>query len=40
MVEVVGGFPVVEHLIAVLDGGEEGSDEVGKGEDEECGAWL
>jgi hypothetical protein len=29
MAEVVGGFPVVEGLVTVLDRGEEGGDEVG-----------
>ena len=35
MVKVVAGLPVVEDFVAVLDGGEGRSDEVGKGEDAE-----
>lgn len=33
MAQVVGGFPVVERLVAVLDRGEEGGDQAG-GEEE------
>jgi hypothetical protein len=35
VVEVVRGLPVVEDLVAVLDGRECGSSDVGDGKDEE-----
>jgi hypothetical protein len=40
MVEVVGRLPVVEYLVAVLDWGKVGGDDVGDGEDSECRARL
>ena len=35
MAEIVGGLPVVEGLVTVLDGGEEGGDDVGAQENVE-----
>jgi hypothetical protein len=40
MVEVVRRLPVVEHLVAVLDGREEGGNDIGEGEQGKCRARL
>jgi hypothetical protein len=40
MAEVMCGLPVVESLVAILDGGEEGGNEVGGEEEVESGDGL
>lgn len=36
MIEIVRGLPVIEHLVTVLDGREERSEQAGRKEDVEC----
>lgn len=36
MIEIMGGFPIIENLVAVLDGGKDGSGNVSCKENAEC----